>query len=60
MPGMKKKDGMLMQGYANGGAVKGQPFMKMANGGKAKAFKPCKGCPSPAKCKSMGKCMKAK
>ena len=22
-----------------------------------KAFKPCEGCPSPAKCKSAGKCM---
>ena len=21
-------------------------------------FKPCKGCPSPAKCKAAGKCMK--
>ena len=20
-------------------------------------FKPCKGCPNPAKCKAMGKCM---
>ena len=26
--------------------------------GKAAAFKPCKGCPNPAKCKAMGKCMK--
>jgi hypothetical protein len=23
-----------------------------------KEFKACKGCPSPAKCKKMGKCMK--
>lgn len=23
-----------------------------------KKFKPCPGCPSPAKCKAMGKCMK--
>lgn len=22
-----------------------------------KAFKPCEGCPSPAKCKAAGKCM---
>lgn len=31
-------------------------------GGKVpmKAFKPCAGCPSPAKCKAMGKCMKKK
>jgi hypothetical protein len=25
-----------------------------------KVFKPCPGCPSPAKCKAMGKCMKKK
>lgn len=25
--------------------------------GKAKGLAPCKGCPSPAKCKKMGKCM---
>lgn len=24
---------------------------------KAPVFKPCKGCPNPAKCKAMGKCM---
>ena len=24
----------------------------------AKQFKPCAGCPSPAKCKAAGKCMK--
>jgi hypothetical protein len=23
-----------------------------------KAFKPCKGCPTPARCKAAGKCMK--
>lgn len=23
-----------------------------------KEFKPCAGCPTPAKCKKMGKCMK--
>lgn len=23
-----------------------------------KAFKPCKGCPSPTRCKAAGKCMK--
>jgi hypothetical protein len=25
---------------------------------KAAPFKPCKGCPSPAKCKAAGKCAK--
>ena len=25
-----------------------------------KGFKPCRGCPSPAKCKKAGKCMKKK
>jgi hypothetical protein len=28
-------------------------------GGKVGAMKPCSGCPSPAKCKAAGKCMKA-
>lgn len=27
---------------------------------KTAAFKPCKGCPNPAKCKAMGKCMAKK
>jgi|DEB0MinimDraft_10_1074344.scaffolds.fasta_scaffold784640_1 hypothetical protein len=26
-------------------------------GGKVAAFKPCKGCPTPAKCKKAGKCL---
>ena len=31
---------------------------KMAKGGMSKkAFKPCAGCPTPAKCKAAGKCM---
>ena len=30
---------------------------KKASGG---SFKPCKGCPSPAKCKKAGKCLKKK
>jgi hypothetical protein len=25
---------------------------------KKPAFKPCKGCPAPAKCKAAGKCLK--
>jgi len=29
--------------------------MKKMSGGKA-GFKPCKGCPTPAACKRMGKC----
>jgi hypothetical protein len=34
---------------------------KMAKGGAAtKAFKPCKGCPTPAKCKAAGKCLTKK
>ena len=28
-----------------------------AKGGMAGSFKPCAGCPSPAKCKAAGKCM---
>ena len=30
--------------------------MAYKDGGKV--FKPCPGCPAPAKCKAMGKCMK--
>lgn len=33
-----------------------QPIM-MANAKGASSFKPCKGCPSPSKCKAAGKCM---
>jgi hypothetical protein len=34
---------------------------KMAAGGSVnKTFKPCKGCPSPAKCKAAGKCLAKK
>lgn len=29
---------------------------KMADGGKAKAFKPCSGCPTPGKCAKMAMC----
>lgn len=32
----------------------------MAKGGSVKGFKACASCPSPAKCKAAGKCMKAK
>lgn len=34
-------------------------YMKMekAEGKKAAPFKPCKGCPNPAKCAKMGTCM---
>lgn len=38
----KEKAEKMGKGYAKGGAV----------------FKPCPGCPAPAKCKAMGKCMK--
>ncbi len=33
---------------------------KMAKGGAVKGFKPCAACPSPAKCKAAGKCLKTK
>ena len=33
---------------------------KMQKGGRVKSFKPCKGCPTPAKCKAAGKCMAKK
>lgn len=42
-PGVKKAPAKkMMMGYAKGGMT----------------FKPCAGCPNPAKCKAMGKCMK--
>lgn len=33
-------------------------MMAKAPAGKKAAFKPCPGCPSPAKCKAAGKCLK--
>ena len=46
MPGMMKKPAMKSaakpMGYKKGGMV----------------FKPCAGCPTPAKCKAAGKCAK--
>jgi hypothetical protein len=43
MPGMMKdKKPMKPMAYKKGGMV----------------FKPCASCPSPAKCRAMGKCMK--
>jgi hypothetical protein len=39
-----KKPAAKTMGYKDGGKV----------------FKPCAGCPAPAKCKAMGKCMKKK
>lgn len=41
-PEEKRKGGMV-GGYAKGGSVK--------------AFKPCSGCPTPARCKKAGKCL---
>jgi hypothetical protein len=40
--------------------AKGGLMKKYAKGGDAKAFKPCKGCPTPAKCKAAGKCLAKK
>jgi hypothetical protein len=40
-------------------AMKAAPMAYKA-GGKVGAFKPCKGCPSPAKCKAKGMCMGGK
>ena len=49
---MVEKDGMKVPAFAADG--KG----KMAKGGMVKKdFKPCEGCPTPAKCKAAGKCM---
>ena len=35
-------------------------YGKKRPGAKTSPFKPCAGCPSPAKCKAAGKCMKGK
>ena len=43
----KKTGDGIRKKYKAGGAVK-------------KAFKPCKGCPTPAKCKKAGKCLAKK
>jgi hypothetical protein len=41
-----------------GGYAMKEPMTKMAKGGMVKKdFKPCEGCPTPAKCKAAGKCM---
>lgn len=47
---------------ARGGAVQKSPAMKkpVAKKKGGMAFKPCKGCPAPAKCKAAGKCLKNK
>jgi hypothetical protein len=42
MPGMMKDKKAKPMSYEKGGMV----------------FKPCPGCPSPAKCKKAGKCLK--
>jgi hypothetical protein len=39
---------------------KAEEKTKMAKGGSVKGFKPCAGCPSPAKCKAAGKCLMSK
>jgi len=70
MPGMKKPVAMPSQSN-KGGATRGleraaeMSGRTMPSTGKPLAykkggmvFKPCAGCPSPAKCKAMGKCMK--
>lgn len=41
-------------------AKKAAAPMAYKAGGKVGAFKPCKGCPSPAKCKAKGMCMGGK
>ena len=38
------------------GTMKKKPTVKKST--RKAAFKPCKGCPAPAKCKKMGRCMK--
>jgi hypothetical protein len=65
MPGFKELVRKGALGLSRGlDKIKG-PFMKdqdkdekeYAKGGAVKGFKPCPGCPTPAKCKKAGKCM---
>jgi hypothetical protein len=38
-------------------SVEEKRMLGMAKGGSVKGFKPCSGCPTPAKCKKAGKCL---
>ena len=59
MPGMKPVDKASNPGLAKLPQEVRNKMGYMAKGGavKAKEFKPCAGCPSPAKCKKAGKCL---
>lgn len=52
---MKKSMTKKGVGYKGGGKIKEKP-MAYKKGGKV--FKACATCPTPAKCKKMGKCLK--
>ena len=43
--------------FKKGGTAMKKPVAKKKGG---MAFKPCKGCPTHAKCKAAGKCLKKK
>jgi hypothetical protein len=52
------KDKPAEKKMAAGGLSSGKALRK--GGSVNKTFKPCKGCPSPAKCKAAGKCLAKK
>lgn len=63
--GTKKHAKTEMAALKKGGASKAVMAKEraeygMKKGGKVGAFKPCAGCPSPAKCKAKGMCMGGK
>ena len=57
MPGMKPVDKAANPGLSKLPENVRNKMGYMAKGGVAKKFKPCEGCPSPAKCKAAGKCL---
>jgi hypothetical protein len=42
-----------------GSMMSGKKMPSYQKGGMVKGFKPCAGCPSPAKCRAAGKCAMA-
>ena len=54
--GCKKKASSKVRSYSMS-KKKTSSKVKSYSMTKKKAFKPCRGCPTPAKCKRMGKCM---
>ena len=58
MPGLKSVDKAGNPGLSKLPEEARNKMGYMAKGGKATKFKVCSSCPSPAKCKAAGKCLK--